>query len=228
MKTRLTVFFALAALFLGGISAFAQEYVEAPKWRIAVQGGYGRRIGKYQATGNEVVDTHNKRLFGGLNYGADVAYYFSDSYGVGIKYNNLHTTSKDAVYTTDGRSGMYSEALDIMFVGPMMSTRSINASGKGIFLFNYGIGYLSYDDFGRLIDDEERIKGATAGYCLELGYDYRMTNNMFLGANLGAISGVLNSYTVTTNGNPVKYTLDKDQRESLLHAYLTLGIRYYL
>ena len=228
MKTRITVLFALVALFFGGFFSFAQEYVEAPKFRIAVQGGYGRRLAKYQATNNELIDNHNRRLFGGLDYGADMTYYFSDSYGFGLKYNNMHTISKDAVVSEDGRSGMYSEAMDIMFVGPMMSTRKVGASGNGIFMLNYGLGYLGYDDYGRIIDDTLRIKGGTLGVCLELGYDYRIANNIFLGANLGAMSGTLTSCTVTTNGHPVQRKLDKDEYESLLHAYLTLGVRYYL
>ena len=221
------IIFCFSLMLLGGLSAFAQEYVEVPKWRIALQGGYGRRIGEYQATGNEVEDTHNKRLFGGLHYGADLTYYLSNSYGIGLKYSNLHTTSKDAVITSDGRSGMYSDAMDIMFVGPMLATRSVNASGKGIFMFSYGFGYLSYDDSGRLIDDKVSVTAGTLGACLELGYDFKVTKNMFLGANLGAIGGTLSSCTVTTNGHPEKYTLDKDERESLLHVYLDLGIRYY-
>ena len=53
-------------------------------------------------------------------------------------------------------------------------------------------------------------------------------NNMFIGATLGALSGTLSKYTLTTNGHPEERTLDKDEREGLLHAYLNLGIRYYL
>ena len=228
MKTRFTVLVALAALFLGGFSAFAQEYVEAPKWRIAVQGGYGRRIGKYQTTGNEVIDTHNKRLFGGLDYGVDIMHYFSDSFGLGLKYNNMHTASSDAVMLEDGTSGMYSEAMDISFVGPMVSSRKVGASGNGIFMLNYGLGYLYYNDAGRIVNNTVDITGGTLGVDLELGYDYRLMNNLFIGATLGAISGTLSKYTVTTNGHPETRTLDKDQRESLFHAYLTLGLRYYL
>ena len=226
---------AAAALFMGSVQSYAQdpeqgeEYVvSAPKWRIAVDGGYGRRLARYQSTGNDLIDTHNKRLFGGLEYGGELTYYFGDSFGVGVKYSDLRSLSKDVVQNESGQTGMYSEALDIMFVGPIMSSRLVNASGNGIFLLNYGLGYVGYDDSGRIITDEISVKGAALGYCLEFGYDLKLMNNIFLGASLGAITGVLNRYTLTTNGHSQQVTLGKDERESLLHGYLTLGLRYYL
>jgi len=226
------ILFAAAALLMGSVQSYAQdqpvEYVVAPKLRIAVDGGYGRRLASYQSTGNELVDNHNKRLFGGLIYGGELTYYFGDSFGVGVKYSDLHSISKDSVMNDAGQSGLYSEAVDIMFVGPMMSSRLVNASGKGIFMLNYGLGYIGYDDAGRVISDEIDIRSSALGYCLELGYDYKIMNNIFLGASLGAISGVLNNYTQTINGYSQKVSLGKDERESLLHGYLTLGLRYYL
>lgn len=220
---------------MGSLQSYAQEYdqgeeyvVSAPKVRIAVDGGYGRRLARYQSTGNDLVDNHNKRLFGGLEYGGELTYYFGDSFGVGVKYSDLHSLSKDAVQNDAGQTGMYSEAVDIMFVGPMMSSRLVNASGNGIFMLNYGLGYVGYDDSGRVITEQISVKGAALGYCLELGYDLKLMNNIFLGASLGAITGVMNRYTLTTDGHSQQVALGKDERESLLHGYLTLGLRFYM
>lgn len=220
---------------MGSLQSYAQEYdqgeeyvVSAPKVRIAVDGGYGRRLARYQSTGNDLVDNHNKRLFGGLEYGGELTYYFGDSFGVGVKYSDLHSLSKDAVQNDAGQTGMYSEAVDIMFVGPMMSSRLVNASGNGIFMLNYGLGYVGYDDSGRVITEQISVKGAALGYCLELGYDLKLMNNIFLGASIGAITGVMNRYTLTTDGHSQQVTLGKDERESLLHGYLTLGLRFYM
>lgn len=220
---------------MGSLQSYAQEYdqgeeyvISAPKVRIAVDGGYGRRLARYQSTGNDLVDNHNKRLFGGLEYGGELTYYFGDSFGVGVKYSDLHSLSKDAVQNDAGQTGMYSEAVDIMFVGPMMSSRLVNASGNGIFMLNYGLGYVGYDDSGRVITEQISVKGAALGYCLELGYDLKLMNNIFLGASLGAITGVMNRYTLTTDGHSQQVALGKDERESLLHGYLTLGLRFYM
>jgi hypothetical protein len=49
---------SLLALLLTGAAASAQ----APSLRVALQGGYGYRLGKISETGEAVVDQHNQRL----------------------------------------------------------------------------------------------------------------------------------------------------------------------
>lgn len=238
MKKTFALFVCAAVMMIAATEAYGQyagytgqeQYEGFPKWRVAVQGGFGYRLAKLTKTGNDVIDTHNKSLMMGYTYGADVTYFFG-GYGIGAKYSDMHSQRSDAVTAEiDGEyyDGMYTDVVDIRFAGPMVYSRLIGASGNGVFLLGAGLGYLGYTDNARLIQ-AATLKGGTLGTCIEIGYDYRIMNNIFIGASLGAISGILTSYTMTSEGAaPQKVELDKDQYESLLHANLSLGFRFYL
>ena len=241
MKKSFALFVCAALMMLAATAAYGQysgytgdaagSQQQISNWRVAVQGGFGYRLAKLEKTGNEVVDAHNKALMMGYTYGADVTYYFS-SYGVGVKYSDMHSQRKDAVTAEiDGEyvNGMYTDVIDIRYIGPMVYSRLVNKSGTGVFFLGAGAGYLDYTNNGRMIE-AGTIKSGTLGVCLEFGYDLKLMNNIFLGASLGLVNGTLTSYTLTTDSAavPQKVELDKDQFESLRHMSLSLGLRFYL
>lgn len=218
----------LSALLLAGAMASAQ----APNFRVAVQGGYGYRLGKVQETGQAIVDQHNQKLKWGFVYGADATWYFSDAFGIGLKFNDMRSKSEDAVTITpaDGsasRSGMYRDVVDMRFMGAMASSRLVSGEGRLIWMMNYGLGYLSYVDNGRVIDPMS-IKGGTLGACLDAGVDFRLMNNLYLGASISAIGGTLTTYQVTQDGRTETIKGDKDEYETLHHLTATVGLRLYL
>ena len=219
---------SLLALLLFGTAASAQ----VPSFRMAVQGGYGYRLGKVAETGQSVVDHHNQKLKQGFSYGADATWYFSDSFGLGLKFNDLHSMAEDAVTVTpnDGspsQSGIYRDVLDMRFMGLMASSRLVLGESRWIWIMSYGVGYLSYVDNGRIIEAMS-IKGGTLGACLETGIDFHLMNNLYLGASVNAIGGQLSSYQFTENGRTETIKLDKDERESLYHLTASFGLRLYL
>lgn len=222
------VFSIIGALLL--LSAGIAE-AQSPKFRMVVNGGYGYRPVKVAETGKEVIDTHNKKLKKGLVYGAEAAYYFSENLGIGVKYSNMRSSAKDRVVVTDdagnSRTGMYSDVIDMSFIGPVINGYKMSWDQKHVFAFGYGIGYLGYVDDGMVIDPMS-IKGWTLGQSINIGYDYRLTGKLYLGAELAGITGVLTSCEVTENGVTSNYDLADDERESLLHVYLTVGLRLYL
>lgn len=228
------VFFVAAMLFTSveAGAQFTSMPSNAPKFRVALQGGYAYCPVKLYETGNEVIDVHNKRLKSGLYYGADLSYYLSDAWGFGFRYSNMESSSKDAVIVTDkttgeSRSGMYTDIVDITFAGPTLSSRFVNLSGTNVFYLSCGIGYLGYSDEGKAIDPFS-IKGWTVGQCADFGYDCRLWHGLYLGASLSAVVGVLSNITVNQDGVTETQKLEKDEQESLLHVSLSIGIRYYL
>lgn len=237
MKTQvlLQTVFITAVMMFTSVQADAQSTSmpsNAPKFRVALQGGYAYRPGKVYESGNDVVDGHNKRLKSGLYYGADLSYYLSDAWGFGFRYSKMSLSSKDAVIITDNetgesRSGMYTDIVDISFAGPALSSRFVSLSGASVFYLSCGIGYLGFTDDGKVIDPFS-LKGWTLGQCVDLGYDFRLWNGLYMGAALSAVTGVLFNITVTSDGIAETQKLDKDEQESLLHVSLSIGIRYYL
>ena len=227
-----SLFFLCFLVLMIEPSALAQSVNNgAPRFRLAVQGGYGYRLGKNVESGQSIVDEHNKRLKNGLTYGADLTWYTSGDIGFGLKFSNMHSKSEDMVTVTydDGTmaSGEYRDVVDMRFFGPIFSSRYVSPNNKWIFLINCGIGYLSYVDNGRVIDPMS-IKSGTLGVCADAGIDLRLMNSLYLGVSAGMIGGSLSSYSVTENGQTQKIELDKDQYESVNHLSLTIGLRLYL
>lgn len=220
-----SIFFGLLLLSAGIAQA------QNPKFRMIVNGGYGYRPVKVAETGNDIIDTHNKKLKKGVVYGAEAAYYFSENLGIGVKYSNMHSSAKDRVVITDeagnSRRGMYSDVIDMTFIGPVINSYKMSLDQKHVFSLGYGLGYLGYLDDGMVIDPMS-IKGWTLGQSLNLGYDYRLSGKLYVGAELSGIAGVLSSCVVTENGVTKSVELADDERESLLHVYLSVGLRLYL
>ena len=203
----------------------------APRFRLAVQGGYGYRLGKYQETGQSIIDQHNKRLKKGFVYGADINWFTASEMGFGLKYSNMHSKSEDMITITYDNgsieSGEYTDMVDLRFFGPTFASRHVSQDNRCIFLLDFGLGYLSYTNNGRIIHPMS-IKGGTLGFCADAGVDFRLMNSIYLGATLSMIGGTLSSYNYTENGNTTKVELEKDHYETLGHVTLTIGLRLYL
>ena len=179
-----TVILLLLIACVSGRIASAQTVSgEAPRFRVAVQGGYGYRLGKVQESGQDVIDQHNKKLKWGFVYGADATWFVANDLGFGLKFSNLRSKAEDAVSITydDGssKSGMYRDVVDLRFLGAVASTRSVTPSGRWIFLVDCGLGYLSLVNNGRIIDPMA-IKGSTLGFCADAGVDFRLMNKLYL------------------------------------------------
>ena len=225
------IFLLLIALFVVPTVSAQTVNEGTPRFRIAVQGGYGYRLGKYQDTGQSIVDQHNKRLKKGFVYGADMNWFTASDMGFGLKYSNMHSKSEDMVTITYDNgtveSGEYTDMVDLRFIGPTFASRYVSQDNRCIFLLDFGLGYLSYTDNGRVIHPMS-IKGGTLGFCADAGVDFRLMNSIYLGATFSMIGGTLSSYNYTENGNTSKVELEKDHYETLTHVTLTIGFRLYL
>ena len=234
MKKLLVVFLLIMA---AGFSAAAQTIVTSdqsievnvPNWRIAFHGGVGYRLAKVADTGSADLNDYLKKLKLGYTYGGDITYFFSETLGAGIKVNDMHSSQKaDVMVTYDDGSkhvGRLSDAIDIMFVGPMLSYRSFNLSNRNAFYMNYAFGYVSYLDDAELMN-KYSISGGTLGYMAEVGYDMAVSENLSFGLGASLFGGVLTSYTRTEAGKKENLKLDKESYEGLGYVSLSLGLRY--
>ena len=234
--------FLIALLLMGFLAPVFAQTVEssdttlndrkAPRLRIALQAGGGYRLARVATDQDRVLIDHMKKLKWGLSYGADVTYYFIDSFGAGIKFSNFHTGHSEYITASfengTTRSGPLSDNIDIFFAGPVAAYRVLSASGRNAFIASYSIGYLGYVNKGALIDSY-KIKGGSVGFVAEIGYDIGITDNLSIGANLSWISGSLGSFDITDEaGKTTRRQLKYNEMESLSHLSLTLGFRLNL
>ena len=231
---------ALVVFITASISVSGQVIVTSdrsvfnpyPKWRIAVHGGYSYRIGRTDPSASQFVTDYIKKLKHGYSYGAEVTWYFGNTFGLGLCYDDYHSARSEYVTGTsdegDSRTGEMSDCIDIRFIGPIASYRAVSSGNKHYFMFNFGAGYLGYWDKSELFDSLV-LRGDTFGYMAEFSYDYAITRKIAIGVSLSMISGYLTSYRKKENGGYVqKIDLEKGSYEGLVHLNVSAGIRFNL
>ena len=204
----------------------------APSVRLSIMGGGGCRLGKAASNTEAALADHAKHTRWGVSYGADASWFFSESLGAGLRYNNLHVGHKTEVTATydDGssRSGLLEDQINIWFLGPQCSFRLMNATKKNAFYLTYGLGYIGYHDSAKLIDPYT-IKGGTLGYLAEIGYDIGLSKHLAIGASFSLYNGTLRNVNITeSSGEHRSVSLEKDKYEGLGHLDLAIGLRYML
>ncbi len=202
--------------------------------RIALQGGGAYRFGKDVAGVEEVVTAHNNNRRWGPTYGADVSFFFSDYFGVGLKAQNVYYADKMPASATDkyGRvkNGYLEDYENIWFAGVVFSSRLPSKNRNNAFLARAGYGIAGYSDWGQtIVPPSYTISGTAPALLLELGYDFGIAKNLSVGAALTFIRGAMkNASVITSDGRAASITADSDNAESLSSLSLSIGLRYNL
>lgn len=201
-------------------------------FRIAVNGGWSYRVAKLSGNIPPEFEQYQKELKSGYNLGVDLTYFISEPFGVGFKYNNFKSKNEiDNIYITypNGYTeyGKMCDNISINFIGPIFSTRLLNANKKNALLLNFGLGYMGYKNEAVLVSDFT-MKGSTLGISWDVGYDIGLTDNLSIGAQFSFLMGTLMEYELSDGLTTETIKLDKDGYESLSRIDLSLGLRYNL
>ena len=65
-----------------------------PHWRWALHGGYSRRLARISDEVPDVLREHTRQLKSGFNLGTDVAYYLSETIGLGGRYTFFSASNR--------------------------------------------------------------------------------------------------------------------------------------
>lgn len=210
-------------------TAKSPKLKDYPKFRISLGGGFSYRTAKVASTvPSELVD-YMKKLKLGFNFYADGAGYFNRFIGLGGSCKWFRTSaSMEGIFNVNGNmlhTGTISDNINILFVGPMFSARFLNKTKRHALHLNASIGYMGYWDDAILVYPY-RIQGNTVGFVSEIGYDVRITDDLLIGFQLSAVSGVLSSYTQSSGYSSQKVYLETRQYESLHRLDITVGLRF--
>jgi hypothetical protein len=198
-------------------------------FRFAANAGYSYRVAKINENTPSDFREYTKKLKSGYHLGADVAYYFTEPLGVGLKaYVSKASNSVDNIYIQDiyGNTsyGKMSDDITITFIGPTFSTRLINAYKSNAAMFNFSLGYMGYLN-DNVVVKNYKITGSTIGLALDAGYDIGLTDNLSLGFQISIITGVMTQYDIN-DGSTVQHFKMKDNYESLNRIDLSVGLRF--
>jgi len=202
-----------------------------PRWRIAINGGWGYRIAKLGDNIPSDLRQYFKGLKSGFHYGTEVHYFFSEQLGAGFRYQSFRSrNSIDNIYVTrpDGTTqyGSMSDNIRINWIGPLFSTRLLSADKKNSFMLDLGLGYMGYRNNSVLVNDHLTFKGGTAGLHWGIGYDIGIAKNLALGFQLSYSAGTLTQYTLSDGWRSEKVKLEKEEYESLSRIDLSVGLRF--
>ncbi len=204
-------------------------------WRFAIDGGYSSGLGKDGSTVDSRNKTYNNPMNSGLNVGAEINYFvFKGQLGIGINYENVTSQNSSSVvtYSSPGQilsKNNMSDNLNIQYIGPMYTSvvRQINHNQViNAFIFNVGMGNLTYTDNKRVDLMNYKITGSTLGAYYSIGFDHFISKNMALGIKLSYIEGLLMNYNEFDGNTTTHVQLDNYSYLSLNHVNITVGLRF--
>lgn len=205
-------------------------YQHYPHFRIAMNSGYSYRTAKVPENMPADIMDYYKALKSGFHFGGELTYYFTEPLGFGIKYYTFHSAnSMDGVYFEDtegnGRLGTLSDDIIISFIGPTFSTRLLNHNKRNALVMNLSLGYLGYSN-SMTVADDYKVTGKTVGLVYDIGYDIGISENVSMGFQISAISGMLYEYTMNDNGTARTIELEEGEYEGLGRIDFSVGLRF--
>ncbi|MNR02866.1 hypothetical protein D3C85_1187360 [compost metagenome] len=164
-------------------------------------------------------------LKSGSHFGADITYFVKPTWGLGAKFSQF-STSNSGVANVQGIPMSMSDDIAHTFIGPSFSTKYTTANTKHTFVFALALGYLGYNNDATLGGQPVKITGGTFGSALDAAYDFNITKNIAIGAQLSMTGGTLGKLTYNSGGMTTTETFDKDEKESLSRLDFSLGARF--
>lgn len=209
------------------IVAFKQEY---QRFRIGAHGGYSYQTAKVASSIPDDFHDYFKELKSGYHIGGDFSFYFAGQLGAGIRASLFRTSnSMGDIYVEDefgNRTyGVMSDKLSVLFIGPQLSIRTLNRTKKNAWIYNLGVGYISYHDSKMLVTPFD-ITGSTIGLSADFGYDIGLTKNLALGFQITALNGILTSYEISDGLTTKEVELAEGESESLSRLDFAIGLRW--
>jgi hypothetical protein len=202
-----------------------------PHFRVTVNGGWSYRTASLSSSISSDFKDYWKNLKSGFHYELGVSYYFTEIFGVGLKYNEfLSSNEMGDVYveypdeTTE--YGNMSDNIRIKFIGPSFSCRLLNSSKKNCFLIDLAWGYMDYRDKRSILNMSASFKGGTFGTYMSIGYDIGIYKNLALGFQISALTGILTQFTFSDGTSTQTIKLDKDMYENFARIDLSIGLRF--
>ncbi len=196
------------------------------KWRIAFNGGFTYKVGGF----NQYIDPsffdYYKKLRKGYHLGLEINYFFKRNIAFGINTNFQQSeNSIDNVSLVDSlgkiiATGQVKDDIRTYYAGPSIFLRKDLNTGKIYFYGGGSVVYMFYHDDKYLVVANHVFTGSTIGWEFFFGSEFIVTENTFIGIQIGSLYGSLKKEKV--DGQMI--TLDQD--ENLSRLDFTVGIRF--
>jgi len=201
------------------------------KIRLGIGGGFSYMTGRISDKVPQDFEQYIKELKTGYHINTEFAFFIAEYIGFGAKYSLLKTKNKiNSIYVTDmtglTRFGMLKDDITIHFVGPSFVTRASFPDDKAHFLLGLAVGYIRYKNDAVVIDPFI-LTANTLGMSFDLGFDFRLANNLFMGFAFSYTLGTITQYEADDGVTKQTIKLEKGNYENISRLDLTAGFRFY-
>ncbi len=203
------------------ISSVAQETEVLKKENVdhfMINAHIGQGFRTAEIVNTDVPDVNNlqeKLLYGrALNF--DLRYFNSASkYTLGLKINH---------FSSDKTSGFLNGYTSIGYYAFTFGYYDIDKK-IGTFNMDVSLGYIGYITELKVLDTLIIEKGGNLGASLSVGYDFKITKNIYFGPNMDVVVGNVKNPETTQNGVKLNLSNGQETKVSLtrvdLNAHLT-------
>jgi hypothetical protein len=210
------------------------------RFRFAINGGLGFRTYVIPQKGYDIDSRRldvKKRLRFGFQCDLGATYFFSESKGVGFKFNGFLSSTeiqtKLFIHDVSRDSRQFYIDAQTIFAGPTFTYRFVDRflHTKNTFLIDFGLGYLKHQEEYRENYQEDTyysmIDHRSLGFCTSFGYDIWLTRTTALGFQLGFVGGVEIFKTTRSNPfyqDPLTHIVKRSRRPGRID--LSVGLRF--
>jgi hypothetical protein len=201
-----------------------------PYFRLALNGGYSRRIAKIGENVPVYYEDYVTGLRPGFHYGLDMTFYTTETFGLGVKglvshHNNFMDNVNLRLPNGLSQYGEMGDNIMIYLLAPAMSIRVFDMNTKNALVMNVGMGYLGYHNDVILIDDYD-IDGGTVGFAFDFGYDISISENLAIGLQMSMVIGSITKFNLSDGNTSETIELEPEDYENLSRLDLTIGLRF--
>ena len=214
-----------------------------PRLRFGAGGGLGYLLASSSDAEDEMkslgfdpdlVHSYYTDLKSGLFANAELAYFFNQKYGAGLKYKFFDTSSSIEGYVDphDGVNLYYTtfkEQVYVNYIGAAFLFQEFIDSKKSFKLnSSYSVGLANYRNEAEVMDQFYLLKGKNIGLDISLGLEYFITSGISVGTDLSVFYSKIQKMTLSNGSTSTTMDLGKENYENLSRLELSIGVRFYL
>ncbi|GEM_PF-3597705 len=162
----------------------------------------------------------------GYAYELNAGFYVNSFFGIGFSYSN---SSFSDSFDRFGEL-FYKNELNINSYSINVNNLVKGFRDQDLFYFSYGVTYFDMQqEFATLFQNyERRASGNGFGLRTEIGYQYHLTDQLFLNLSSNFILGSLTSVRSYTPENSYRLNELEEDQTSLMQINFLVGLTYYL
>jgi hypothetical protein len=200
--------------------------------RTAFNFGWSYRTAQVENGLETLIERYFRELRTGFHISSDLNYYFTEYFGIGLKYSFFKSSNEmENVRVTfeDGteKIGKIKDDISIHFIGPSFNIRLLSGNRRNAFYSGFSAGYVRYIN-DCLIVDKYFLKGKTIGFSGDLGFDLGLSENVSLGLVISYTLGTLKEYEVDDGTYRVIYEMKAEDYDNLSRIDMSAGLRINL